>query len=97
MGFAALAAGQGADDDVQIAVAQHFGRRIRLSVSSDLADEFVHYLETDLLVSLLAAFEPEFDANFEIIAKELDSVIALHRQVVRINGCGELQLFHSAG
>jgi len=50
--------------DVEVAVAQHFGRRIGLSVSGDFADESVHHLETDFFVRLLAPFEPEFEANF---------------------------------
>ena len=84
-------------DDIEIAVAQQFGRRIGLPVESNFFDEPVYDLKPDLLVGLLAAFKPEFDAHFMIIAKELDGVVALHRQVVRINGRRELQLLHSGG
>ena len=50
-------------DDIEIAVAQQFGRRIGLPVESNFFDEPVYDLKPDLLVRLLAAFKPEFDAH----------------------------------
>ena len=85
------------NDNVQVPVPEHLGGRISLAVRSDFLDELVHDLEPKLLVRLLAAFKPQLDADFEIIAEELDGVVPLHRQVVRVNGRRELQLFHPAG
>src|SRR5262249_16902155 len=93
----ALVTVQRGQDDVQVAVAQHLGGRIGLTISSDLLDEFVHPVEADLFLGLLAPSEAKLDADFKIVAKELDGAVALHHQVVRVNSWRELQLFHPAG
>ena len=66
---------QGGHDNIEIAVAQHFGGRIRLAVGSDFFDEFVNHLEANLLMRFLAAFEPQFDPDLVIVAKELNGVV----------------------
>src|SRR5215469_18031276 len=95
--FGPLVAVQRSQDDIKVAVAKHFGRRIRVPVCSDFFDEFVNDLEANLLMRFLAAFEPQLDPDFMLVAKELDGVVALYRQVVRVDHCGELQLLHTAG
>ena len=82
----ALVAGQRGEDDVQVAVAEHLGGRIRLAIEGDVLDELVHHLEADFLVRLLAPVEAQLDADFEVLAEELDGVVALDGQVVRVNG-----------
>jgi hypothetical protein len=92
----ALVPGQRRQDDVEVPVAEHLGGRIRIAKSRDLFDESVHDLKADFLVRFLAALEAQLDPHLVIVAKELDGVVALYRQVVRANNRGKLQLLHPA-
>ena len=94
---AAFVAGQGAQDDVEIPIAKHLRGRIRVAVKGDIFDEFVDHLEADLLVRFLAATKAQFDPDFHIVAKELDGMVPLHCEVVRIDGGRDLKLFHFVG
>ena len=95
--FGSLVAMQRSQNDIEVAVTQHLRGRICLTVGSDVADEFVDDLVADLFVSLLAAFEAQLDADFEIITKEFDRVVALDREIVGVDRRGELQFLHPAG
>ena len=68
-----------------------------MTVRRHVADKFVYHLITNFLVRLLPAFEAQFDPDFEIVAQELNGVIALDGKVMRIDGWRELQLLHAAG
>ena len=92
--FGAFVAGQRAEDDAEVAVARHFGRRIRLAIRGDVFDELVDHLEADFFVRFLASAKAQLDANFHVIAQELDGVVSLGRQVVRVNRGRDLKLFH---
>src|SRR5438093_510801 len=51
----AFAARQRAENDVEVAVAQHFRRGICLAISGDLLDKLVHHLEAEFFVRPLAS------------------------------------------
>ena len=67
-----------------------------MAISRDPLDESVHDFEANFLVRFLPALEPQFDPHLMIVTKELDGVVALDGQIVRVNHGGELNLLHSA-
>src|SRR5581483_8108359 len=63
----------------------------------DVADEFIYHLKSNFLMGLLTPLESQLNPHFEIVAQELDGVIAFDRQIMRVNGGRELELLHAAG
>jgi hypothetical protein len=94
--FGALGAGQRAEDDIEVAVSQHLGGRVRLAIKGDVFDEPVHDFEADLLVRFLAPAKTQLHPDFHFIAKKPDGLVALGGEVVRVNGGRDLNFFHSA-
>src|SRR5436309_2747756 len=54
---------QGTDNRIQIAIAEHFRRGIRLAVRGHVLDELIDDLKTDLLVRFLAPSESELNPH----------------------------------
>src|SRR2546429_399484 len=90
----AFGARQRAENDVQVAVAQHLRRRIRLAVSGSFFDKFVHHGKAKFLVRTLASAKAQFDPDFHVFAQEFDGVTQLDREIVGINSGSELELLH---
>src|SRR5215831_11829454 len=93
--LAALAAGQRADRDVEVAVAEHFWGRIGFAMGCCFCDEAVDDLETELFVGLLPPFESQLDAHLHVVAQEFDGVVEFGLEVVRIDVRAELKLLHA--
>jgi len=94
--FSPFISRQRAENGVEVTVAEHFRRRVRVAIGGDILDELVHNLEADFLMRLLTAAKAELDPHLHVIAQKLDGVIALGRQVVRVNDRRDLDLLHLA-
>ena len=79
----ALVPVQRGEDDIEVAVPQHFRRRIGLTVKRNLFDEPVHHLEADLLVNLLAAFESQLQEAVRRLA-EMKRLFEIETQIGEI-------------
>ena len=93
--FPSLIARQGTEHNVQIAVAQHFRRRIGFSMRGGFSDEAIHDLKAEFLVRLLPALQTQLDADFHVVFEEFDGVVELGLEIVRINIRAELKLLHA--
>src|ERR1043166_8067792 len=91
--FGALISGQRADQNVEVPIAEKFGRRISVTVWGEVLDELIHEVKTDFLVRLLPAAEAKFDANLHVVTEELDGVLAFGCEVVRVNCGRDLKFF----
>lgn len=96
-GLGALITGEWADDGAEVAVTKGFWRGIRVTISSGTFNEFVHHLIAELLMGALAALKTEFDPDFHILVQKANNLIKLYTQIVRVDGSGNLDLFHFAG
>ena len=67
-----------------------------MTVGRDVLNELVDYLEADFLVRFLPTAEAELNAHFHIIAQELDRMIALGCQIMRVDYRRNLNLLHLA-
>jgi hypothetical protein len=93
--FAPLAFGQGTDDYVKVAVAEHFGRGIGFTMRGGFRDEAVNYLKADFLVRFLPTFEAQLDSDFHVVPQKSNGVIEFGLEIVRIDGRAELKFFHA--
>lgn len=68
-----------------------------MAVKGDHFDKLVHDVEADFFVRLLPPAKAQLNADFQVVAKELDGVGTFCRQVVSIDGWGDLKFLHSPG
>ena len=67
-----------------------------MAVRRNIFDQLIDDLKADFLVRLLATPEPELNPHLHLVTKKLDRVIPLGGQVMRVDGRGDLNLFHLA-
>src|SRR5687768_1313753 len=82
--FSAFFSRKRSDQDVEVAVSEHFRGRIRMTVCSDGHDKTIDNLESEFFMRFLAAFKTKLQAHFGVIAKELDCMVHLGLEIVRV-------------